>query len=536
VTASPRPDAGPHAAGPELFESAILDAPVAFALYDTDLRYWRVNRALARLNDVPLEEHAGRRPSDVLPAPLAEHIEETLRRVLSSGEVVLIPDFEAGGAESERHYTSSWYPARGPDGDLRGVAVFILDITERRRSELAMRRSQARTARLLEATARLATAITVDEVLRITADLGTGTVGADRAGVALVHDRRRASAQDVLPSLGALALRERRAIYVESPQRCRELLAVDGVAQILDATDERSWAVLPLRTTGAPFGVLRLAYRAERVLEPDERVFLEALAGQCALAVERAKLYEREHRAAVALQRSLLPGALPAVPGLELAFRYVPGATEAEIGGDWYDAFVLPCGRVAMVVGDVMGKGLAAAACMGRVRSSVRAFAFSDPHPRAVLNGLDRLFTATENIETLTTLVYGVVDQRSGAVDFGDAGHPPMLVARAGGAAEFVAAWPAMTPLGVTEARDITRKVRLNPGDTLIGYTDGLVENRERPIDDGLAALLGAAREAAGDDLESLCDHLLTRLLEGQHRDDDVTLLAVRLTPVEDAG
>jgi PAS domain S-box-containing protein len=536
VTARPRPAAGPDAAGPELFESAILDAPVAFALYDTDLRYWRVNRALADLNEVPLERHLGRRPSEILPGPLGQQVEEMLHRVISMGEVLVDPDYEAAGGEAARHYTSSWYPARGPDGQLRGVAVFILDITERRRSELAMRRSQARTARLLEATARLATAITVDEVLRITADLGTGTVGADRAAVALVHDRRRPIAQDVLPSLGELALRERRPIYVENPQRCRDLVPEGNVEPFLDSTDEQAWAVLPLRTTGAPFGVLRLAYREERMIEPDERVFLEALAGQCALAVERARLYEREHRAAVSLQRSLLPGTLPKVPGLELAFRYVPGATEAEIGGDWYDAFVLPCGRVALVVGDVMGKGLAAAACMGRVRSSVRAFAFSDPHPRAVLAGLDRLFASTEEPETLTTLVYAVADHRSGVIEMSHAGHPPMLVIRASGEAELVTPSPAMTPLGVPDPREVSRKVQLNPGDTLVGYTDGLIENRERSIDDGLAALLVAARQAAGEELESLVDHLLTRLLEGQHRDDDVTLLAVRLTADEDAG
>jgi len=529
VTARSRPVSDPDAAGPELFESAILDAPVAFALYDTGLRYWRVNRALADLNAVPLEQHAGRRPTEILPPPLGEQVEEMLGRVLTSGEILVDPDFEAGGGDSARHYASSWYPARAPGGQLRGVAVFILDITERRRSELAMRRSQARTARLLEATARLAAAITVDEVLRITADLGTGTVGADRAGVALANDRRRGASRDVLPSLGALALQERRAIYVESPQRCRELLPAEGIQQFLDSTDERAWAVLPLRTTGTPFGVLRLAYRAERVIEPDERIFLEALAGQCALAVERARLYEREHRAAVALQRSLLPGVLPAVPGLEVAFRYVPGATEAEIGGDWYDAFLLPCGRVAFVVGDVMGKGLAAAACMGRVRSSVRAFAFSDPSPRAVLGGLDRLFAATEAIETLTTLVYGVVDQRSGVTELGYAGHPPVLVVRAGGEVELVASTPAMTPLGVPEPREVSRTLRLNPGDTLVGYTDGLIENRERSIGDGLATLVAAAREAASDSIESFCEHLLARLLEGQHRDDDVTLLAVRL-------
>src|SRR5207249_8847142 len=181
----------------------------------------------------------------------------------------------------------------------------------------------------------------------------------------------------------------------------------------LSHTDERAWVGMPLLAAGSAIGALRFSFSRPRKITDEERVFLEALAGQCALALERASLFEREHTTAETLQRSLLPDRLPSVPGIILEARYLPVTRNMEIGGDWYDAFRLPDGRLAVAAGDVMGKGLSAAAGMGRVRNALRALALTDPRPAAVLAGLDRLFNATELDEQVTTVAYLVINPMS---------------------------------------------------------------------------------------------------------------------------
>ena len=179
-------------------------------------------------------------------------------------------------------------------------------------------------------------------------------------------------------------------------------------------------------------------------------MFLEALAGQCALALERAMLYEREHTTAETLQRSLLPDNLPEVPGIALRAFYKP--LSIEVGGDWYDAFRLPDGKLAVAAGDVMGKGLTAAAGMGRVRNALRALALTDPRPAAVLAGLDRLFMATELDEQVTTVCYLVVDpaDRRGR---GRQRRAPASAAACPGLSPWLDKADAGTPLGWASPR-----------------------------------------------------------------------------------
>ena len=229
------------------------------------------------------------------------------------------------------------------------------------------------------------------------------------------------------------AIATRRPVLIPSPEELRRQFEPDlaegaGSGAIEDTGDERSWVGLPLLAAGAPLGALRFSFNRPRRITEEERVFLEALAGQCALAVERAEMYEREHNAAVTLQRSLLPDKLPDVPGLALDARYLPVTRNMEIGGDWYDVFRLPDRRLAVTIGDVMGKGLLAAAGMGRVRNALRALALTDPRPAAVLSGLDRLFSATELEEQVTTVSYLVIDPETGEGQAGNAGHLPTLL------------------------------------------------------------------------------------------------------------
>lgn len=528
-----------------LFETLLLEAPVAFAFYGTDLRYRRINRALAETNGLPIKDHIGRCPSEVLPGGLGHAIEEVLRQVLKTGQVVQQDDFSGPSLRTGevRHWQSQWFPARAPDGTITGVAVVVVDVTERVRTEAALRRTQERAQRLQQATAELARALSVGEVATIVTRIGRETIGADWVAVALLDGAvvRFASADGCDSGLAAFlpeypadvatptteAIRTRGAFYAVGRGELERQLPYPHVVDFLSQTEENAWVAVPLCASESPLGALRFSFRTERRLDADDRAFIEALAGQCALALERARLYEREHRTAQELQRSLLPARLPKIEELDLAARYVPGLDEAQVGGDWYDAFVLPDGLVALTVGDVMGKGVSAAAGMGRVRAALRALAFSEPAPIDVLSGLDRLFTATEDIEQIVTLLYAVIDPRTGTTVVGSAGHPPLLHLSPGGSARLLEAGERSTPLGVPEPRSQTT-FRLSPGDTLIGYSDGLVETRRRAVGEGIALLVEVANQVTTDRIELILDEVLAAMAADERHTDDVTMLAVR--------
>jgi serine phosphatase RsbU (regulator of sigma subunit) len=209
---------------------------------------------------------------------------------------------------------------------------------------------------------------------------------------------------------------------------------------------------------------------------------------------------------------------------------YRPVAKNMEIGGDWYDAFRLADQRLAVAVGDVMGKGLTAAAGMGRVRNALRALALTDPRPAAVLGGLDRLFSATEEEEQVTTVAYLVVDPESGIGVLGNAGHLPALVLEAGCAPRFDQV-EAGTPLGWASPRK-QHAFNLRPGSTAVFYSDGLVENRNRGLDSGLEELAAVAARADEELLarpERFLEYLVERMLAGHEQDDDVTVLVMHV-------
>jgi serine phosphatase RsbU (regulator of sigma subunit) len=329
-----------------------------------------------------------------------------------------------------------------------------------------------------------------------------------------------------VPSVMTLAILTRRPLLIESPDELRRHFD-EGVDLFLRHSDEQAWVGLPLLSSGAPLGALRFSFTRPRKITDEERVFLEALAGQCALALERASLFEREHATAETLQRSLLPDSLPTVPGIILEAKYLP-TKHMEIGGDWYDAFRLPDGKLAVAAGDVMGKGLTAAAGMGRVRNALRALALTDPRPAAVLAGLDRLFIATELEEQVTTVAYLVLDPVTGDGMAGSAGHLPPLMLSVDAPPHLDQA-VAGTPLGWASPRQ-QYAFRLPPGNTAVLYSDGLVENRRRGLDAGLDELVAVAADAPAETVENpamLLDYLVSRMLTGYDQDDDVTVLVV---------
>jgi PAS domain S-box-containing protein len=294
---------------------------------------------------------------------------------------------------------------------------------------------------------------------------------------------------------------------------------------LLKSLGLRSAVSVPLRARGRVIGALSLARTTERPFDPDEARLVEELAARAALALDNAMLYSRERRAALTLQRSLLPRAVPPLASGSCAVRYLPGAAGAEVGGDWYDVIPVSGQRVVVVVGDVMGRGVGAAAVMGQLRSAVRAYALDDHEPAEVLRRVDRMVTTLDD-PALTTCIVVRYDPAAGEALFALAGHLPPLLLRADGSSVFLESDPGM-PLGVGGAQFTQRAVPIDPGARLLLYTDGLVEDPESPVDEGLTRLRTAATEAAaaGLDVEEFADAVLNAMRPGQEHDDDIALL-----------
>jgi PAS domain S-box-containing protein len=239
---------------------------------------------------------------------------------------------------------------------------------------------------------------------------------------------------------------------------------------------------------------------------------------------------ERDHEVATTLQRTLLPERLPAVVGLALEARYLPAARGAAVGGDWYDVVELDGTRVAFVVGDVVGHGLRAAAVMGQLRNACRAYALLGSRPGETFEHLNRLL-AVEGRNVMATAFYAVVDRESGEVSYSSAGHPPALVVGARGR-RFLDAGRSV-PLGTTDPIPYDETTdHLAEGETLLLYTDGLIERRGEPIDAGMHRLAEVAETVEGS-LEELCDTLV-RQVGAEGAPDDIALLAVRLEPADE--
>jgi PAS domain S-box-containing protein len=662
-----------------LLATLLSEAPIGFAFFGPDSRFRRVNQALARLYGLQQDDHIGRLPSQAWPEPTGTSAEAAVRQVLASDQPLFESDQPVAAGDEVRHWAFSWFPAHDADGEVTGVALIAVDVTERRNSEEAVRRSEERyrslvnagaqvmwvttamgeiaedspewrwitgqtvaeylgngwldavhpddrerverewrdcvrtgktlesryrvrtkagsyrhydvravpierdgtivewvgantdvtgqreaeemrgrlteqlsaaalrTARLQQATSMLAEALTVEQVVEVITEMGRSAIGAERSAVATLDSERLrlrtvngSSVPDSpgapsgeipldLPSVMTAAILARRPLLFESPESLRQHFEGDANTELfLEHTDERAWVGLPLLASGAPLGALRFSFTRPRKITEEERVFLEALAGQCALALERAFLYEREHTTAETLQRSLLPDRLPTVPGIIMEARYLPVTKSMEIGGDWYDAFRLPDGKLAVAAGDVMGKGLTAAAGMGRVRNALRALALTDPRPAAVMAGLDRLFIATELDEQVTTVAYLVLDPKTGEGVAGNAGHLPPLMLSAESPPRLEP-MDAGTPLGWPSPRQ-QQPFLLPPGGTAVLYSDGLVENRRRGLDKGLDDLVAVAAEApeeVTEDPARLLGYLVEQMLTGYEQDDDVTVLVV---------
>jgi GAF domain-containing protein/anti-sigma regulatory factor (Ser/Thr protein kinase) len=359
--------------------------------------------------------------------------------------------------------------------------------------------------------------------------LGTDTAAIlllDASGEQLVARAAKGLEEEVergttIPVGGGFAGRiaaERRPVYlprVDHSTVLNPILLEKGVKSLLG---------VPLLVEGRVIGVLHVGTLTPRVFSDDDAALLELAAQRVAVAIDRA----RQHSVARTLQERLLPARLPAIGGLELAARYIPSADDAHVGGDWYDVIPLEGGRVGIVMGDVVSHGVRAAAAMGQLRTALRAYARQPGGPAAVLERLNALVRADEERE-MATIAYLILDVNSGAIEYSLAGHPPPLVLRPDAEPRFLDGGRS-APVGVvTEARFEESSGALARGETLVLYTDGLVERRDEPIDRSIARLAAsAAREPLS--AEELCERLTA---EGGDRHDDVAVLVARRTDSE---
>ena len=310
----------------------------------------------------------------------------------------------------------------------------------------------------------------------------------------------------------------------------RQALAIEDIDQadvvnpLLRARGIRSLLGVPLLAGGQLLGVLHVGTVSQRRFDDEDVELLQLVADRVALATQ-ASLSETERRASLVMQRSLLPDRLPDVAGLETAVRYIPGA--GTVGGDWYDMFVLPSGRVFVTVGDVVGKGLRAAVVMGRLRSSLRAYGFSDElDPGAVLDHVDRQLQHFEPGQ-MATAVVARIDVAAGHIQLALAGHPAPVVATGDGPGRYLdlAVGP---PLGIAPSRPRpTTTVELPPGAVICFYTDGLIERRDVGLDDRISQLCHAVTT---EPVEQVCIRVMSHLIGVERAQDDVALLALRRT------
>jgi serine phosphatase RsbU (regulator of sigma subunit)/PAS domain-containing protein/anti-sigma regulatory factor (Ser/Thr protein kinase) len=426
-------------------------------------------------------------------------------------------------------------------GDIREWVGASTDITAARRAEGERAAASRRATRLGQVASALTEALREADVATVVLDNAIAALHARGGAVALFQPDGAAlrfaaarwpgdHAEHVLRSDLSLdrpivrAARDRVPVFLSDHEELAA--AFPEVADLLATIGDEATASVPLLLQGQSLGALALTWSERRELSAEDRQFLAALGDTCAQAIDRARLYEREHRVAETLQRALLPERLADPAGTRSAARYLPGTEGVAVGGDWYDVFGLGERRIGIVLGDVAGKGVAAAAVMGRLRNALRAYATSIDGPADVLAAVDD-FAGRFGTDDLATIVYGVLDTGTGELRYSSAGHLPPLAIRADGLAGYLEGDPDL-PVGVAgPAARTEHRVRLSPGSTLVLYSDGLVEDRHRSIEDGLALLAEVAETTQGSGVEATCARLVQALVGDTGGDDDVAVLVL---------
>jgi serine phosphatase RsbU (regulator of sigma subunit)/anti-sigma regulatory factor (Ser/Thr protein kinase) len=307
-----------------------------------------------------------------------------------------------------------------------------------------------------------------------------------------------------------------------------------ALQSLLTSADMQSVLGLPLILDRQLLGVMYVGTRARRPFSEDDAALLQLVGDRVALAVDRARLFEQERHIAETLQRSLLPEQLPQIPGMDVAVRYLPAGAGMEVGGDWFDMLELGDGRVVVAMGDVVGRGVRAAALMGKLRTSLEAYAFDGRSPEEVVERLHLLMERQHRAE-MATLLYVVIEPDRASAELASAGHMPLLIRSPNGEARF-AARDVSPPLGALPfVRFEAFRVDVEPGSALVLFTDGLVEVRGTSIELRLEELRRTV-EAGPSAPDALCDALLEQMLGHKEPQDDVALLVLGVSSLPVQG
>jgi len=555
-------------------------SPFGFLLIDTDLRIRRANERFASIYGGTVDDHRGRGVYDYLRSPEAERVSATLRRVLETGDSITdmhITGF-VPGSDERRHWSVNLYRVHSGTGRPIGVAWLALDITARRAAAREAAAARRNLALLNEAGSRIGNSLDLETTARelldvvvpgfcdlATVDLYQGLLAGDETPPGLADgsaELRRvayASAVSDAPFAGGKAPVAVGAVHhfpFNSP--CADALRT-ARPQLVPAEDNgaiQSTLAVPMVAHDTVVGLAQFSRtKGSEPFGERDRALAWELAARAAVCIDNARLYRREHERALILQRSLLPPGDPEASGLDIACRYLPGNAATEVGGDWFDVIELPGNRTALVVGDVMGRGLRAAVAMGELRTAVRTLALLDLEPAEVLSALDEIARglgtpggvqqATRAARQprdadlsevyLATCIYAVYDSVTRRCTFANAGHLPPVLLEPGEDALMLDVPPGM-PLGVGGEPFEEVEVELPEGSLLALYTDGLVESRDHPLDEGLQAFVGALSDPS-QPLEDVCDHVLTTL-DTHHGEDDIALLLARVQglPADSVG
>jgi PAS domain S-box-containing protein len=520
--------------------------PAAFCFLDTQWRFRYVNTEAERLMNRPRAEVLGESLWEAFPGISGSVVEETYRAAVDTG---LPMTFET----PHRSAPGRWVEARvwpGPEG----LALYVLDATERRDAEEAARRATARGALLAQVSAELTGELDTVSALGRLAELvvpvltdGCIVTVVDREGRARdvgswhADPARRPLLQrytllrlDSLPSASPVARALRTGTPVtQSVGAVLDLMRPGSSRDLLEALHPATAVVLPLRAEGRTVGVLTLYLDAGRTLSDADLETAREVAAEAGRAVARVHRQSQQAQLAEVLQRSLLTDP-PARGEAEIVARYVPAAEAARVGGDWYDAFPQRDGCTVLVIGDVVGHDTVAAAAMGQLRALLRGIAhYSGAGPAEVLRGLDEAI-ADMHTDTLATAAVARLEPSGGGdgssrLRWANAGHPPPIVVAPDGRATVLGGPVGDLMLGVDcTAERPESVVDVAAGSTVLLYTDGLIEQRGSTIDEGMDRLVGHLRDLAGAPLEECCDALLDRMVQGTPQ-DDVAIVAVRL-------
>ncbi|WP_405669945.1 SpoIIE family protein phosphatase [Streptomyces sp. NBC_01530] len=540
----------------------ISQSPIGVAIFDTDLRYVAVNPTLERIHGIPATDHLGRRYREIMSAAEFEEAETAIRQVLRNGTPLVDRSPIVGRTQADPDHKHAWsisvYRLEDTQGRVLGVAELVVDVTDRYQSAMEASETRRRLALIADGSARIGTTLEVEQTARelaevtvpefadvVTVDVLDSVLDehrpATRVGPALfralaVKAAYPTEALQAADAAGQIATYDADRLATRCVRTGRPMLIrhADGndlthiardehAATLLARAGVHSYIAVPLSARGAVLGFLGLTRaRDPRPFDEDDLAIATELASRAAVCIDNARTHQSMRNAAETLQRSLLPDHPPEQPGLQVASRYLPAQAAYEIGGDWYDVLPLGGDKTALVVGDVMGSGIDAAATMGRLRTATAAFAGLDLGPARVLEQLDAITSGLDPY--IATCLYAAYDPHDGTCHMANAGHLPPVLVHSGSHPELLDL-PTGTPLGIGGIPFDTTTIHIAPGDQLVLYTDGLVETRHHPIDERLNTLVRLL-EAPDSPLEETCDRLLHELRHPDNHDDVALLIA----------